>query len=194
MTCRWEDHYQALLTALMHCRANNEADTDWIECCFLISSKAVMNVLTKAKEEPFKDDDAEIRFYKEVVPKFYCEVEYHRLRYHIELFQPDASCERKVCMEFWKKEAEKLSKIFHHHREFRNYLKEGSKDKDEAYFLKRADNEGYEPDLLFKGNEIAKNGYDRLAGLLLALERFDALVNEKLLELGVETRSNNEQY
>jgi hypothetical protein len=112
----------------------------------------------------------EIDYYKTVKPLFKSQIEYYNLIYQGELLRPK---ERSELKEFWLREQQRLDKFIQENHEFYTYYKSGATNLDEDYFLAT----GFTDD---QGNPLY---YDNLIANILALERYMACIQIKLLQL-----------
>lgn len=139
-----------------------------IELCYHIADKYWLYVKTKMKEYCFNNINEEIIFFKTIKPKFLAEKEYYSLLYHASLFLP-ADAEARA-LDFWLREKGRLKKFINENQQFYDYYKSGKTDRDEELFWK--------DDLEAEGLNTAS--YAQLIGTIIALERYDLFVREKL--------------
>ncbi|MGB8190269.1 MAG: RteC domain-containing protein [Chitinophagaceae bacterium] len=180
MSCQWETRFAALQQALKSCEVEHTEAKSRIECCFFASCNAGEMLLRETAQSMFGSTDFEIKFFKEVKPRFFSEVEYYRLMYHATLFEPTDEEDKQ--REFWQREGERLSKFIRDNGTFYDYVKTGSTQQDEAFFTQCEAVERSIPLPWYREREVLKSSHDHLVSIMLALDRYDAFVRQKLQE------------
>ncbi len=97
----------------------------------------------------FKDQQEEIRFFKEIKPRFLKELIYYMELYYIESYKPIGS--KKLKQSYFIKEMERISIFFERNQLLYAYYRAGKSLYDEVFFLRTAEplplEPGYLPDM-----------------------------------------------
>jgi hypothetical protein len=170
--------YQQLQQDLQHCEEKNVCGLARIECCYQTANKYWLLLRTDLMDHEFASIEEEIDFFKSIKPLFTSEIVYYSLVYHAELFQPTKNSELRNLL---LRERNRLSKFVWNNPDFYDYYKSGQNDKDEFYFT-RANN-----DLsniinapIHDADSTTATSHDYLVAQIIALERYDKYLDEKL--------------
>ena len=179
MQPEWERLLIELQAVLQDClRLPPDDPLKIIECCFIKSDQYWMKVKNQVSIFSFPSAAEEIHFFKYLKPSFTSEVEYYNLLYHVEIFKPLSAEDLRS---FWLREQQRLDDFIREHEAFYRYYKSGGTDKDEEYFI-RANNQPVRlaEAKIYDRDTNATTGYDHLITSILALEKFNAYVKERL--------------
>jgi hypothetical protein len=183
MKDNWQKAYEEMLKEIERCKQGHRERQAVLECCFRVSSRATKKLITEAEAAGFENESQEIEFFREVKPRFVSEVLLAQYLYHIDLFEPTAVSEKK---EFWRRESERLTRFRSDHESFCRYYGSDDKSRDEEFFTTREEKEII-PGLLYLQDDRGGSKGDGLAATLLALQKFDQYVRERM----IETEINN---
>lgn len=115
---------------------NLEIDNESTRCeraieVILKTIEAVKNVISKTK---FKTNTEEIKFFKEIKPKFTSKLIYYNALYKIEMKKPNGGT--RIVKKYYNNELIKLKAFFDNELEFYKYYRSGSIYLDHKYFLR----------------------------------------------------------
>ena len=172
--------YQSMQKELEQYRQIHLPAVQEIECCYQIVNQYWQRLRNLVSNHEFRNEREEIRFYKHCKPRFVAEIIYFELCYLLELFEPDNPEGRKNLL---LRERNRLSKFVWTHLDFYEYYKSGSRAKDRMYFLRchkrHPHSRNHEKDI----EERTSTSHDNLVAQILALERYDQLLDQKLISL-----------
>ncbi|MEC3880203.1 RteC domain-containing protein [Parapedobacter sp. 10938] len=107
------------------------------------SCEAIQAVLQRLKaymvRYDFKSKVEEIRFFKEIKPKFFCELIFYTELYHIELNKPMGG--KKKLQSFLKRTLERFDDFLTRNRMLYSYYRTGQTTQDELFFIRDAGKE-----------------------------------------------------
>ncbi len=109
-----------------------ETEILMIEGSFNIAARYWYDIQNRLNNYSFKQKEDEVFFYKNIKPLFTAVMEYYCFRYKAVLFRP--AWGKAQLSHYWINELKRIDHFFNSHREFYQYLSDGSKDKDEFYF------------------------------------------------------------
>lgn len=84
----------------------------------------------------FKDEDEEILFFKEIKPRIFCKLIYHRKVYNIEMNRPLSGVD--ACRIYLKRELDDIQDYINKRLDFYRYYRSGATYMDKVYFLRGA--------------------------------------------------------
>ena len=172
------DHIYKLMQAdLQVCQAKMLPVITEIECCFQIASTYCHLITKKATDHQFSTQAEEIYFFKVFKPRFVSEIIFYEFMNHLELFNPES---KKNQCNLLLRERTRLEKLVWNNREFYEYYKSGETAKDEIYFV-RSTLKSELP--LYDYAEGMHSSHDYLIAQIIALERYDRLLEKRLKEL-----------
>jgi hypothetical protein len=182
MQPEWERLFVELQAVLQDCLYLPPDDPlKIIECCFIKSDQYWTKVKNQVSQYTFPAPEEEIHFFKHLKPAFTSEVEYYNLLYHVEIFKPVSAEDLRA---FWLREQHRLADFIRDHDAFYKYYKDGDTHKDEQYFIRANSQPLRLSDAkIYDRDTNATTGYDHLITSILALEKFDAYVKQKLKDL-----------
>jgi hypothetical protein len=160
--------YEQLQNDLLLCKKKQLDGLKEIECCFHISESYWALLRYEVTHYEFASVTEEIRFFKEIKPKFVSESDYYSLLYHAELFRTET--DKKDQAPFWRRELKRLEKFINENAEFCQRYKSNCTEKDSEWFVRTGSPE-----------ERAAATHDQLAASLLALERYHEFIKLNLL-------------
>lgn len=105
------------------------------------------------------------------------QVEYYSLCYHAQLFKNEIYDPVKIS-QFWNREALRLDKFIAEHRDFYEYYKNGSADKDQLFFIRTNNNLDHSSDFDTEAKTVTS--HDPLVSSLLALEKCNEYIQHEL--------------
>ncbi len=177
-TC--EHLYQTMREDLEHCKRKHLPPVTEIECCYQIAAKYWGVLRQKAAKYEFGSKEDEIYFFKVCKPLFVSEIIFYELLYHLELFKPDTKENRR---NLFLREKNRFAKLAWSNPEFFDYYKGGHTCKDEIYFVRSQDMTD-DPNLApYDYNNKTLTSHDYLVAQIMALERYDKYLDQKLKEL-----------
>ncbi len=182
MSPEYQEYYQQLLAAFHSHEDAKPAEMEMIEACFKSSLDQWRKVCKLVKANGFKDDDEEIRFFREVKPAFAAFIEYYTYRYHALLFTPVN--DRVEMTRFWRWEEKKMQRFFDNNREFCRYIREGATHRDAEYFLRasgRPPKKSFSGDLIHDLDAELISPKDPLVTIMKAYELYEKFIETKLL-------------
>ncbi|WP_188953296.1 RteC domain-containing protein [Filimonas zeae] len=137
---------------------------------------------TNITEQPFKSEQEEIVFFKEVKPVFCSLMMYHVKCYRMESRKPAGSMEAKL--KFLHAELQEIDTFFASHLAFFEYYRSGSTAMDDKYFIRGRQDEHYSMEVQYLCSDLSfSTGYDLLIARLLANELLAADINEAIYNL-----------
>jgi hypothetical protein len=171
--------YESMLAELQACREQGLPALKEIECCFSIACSCWNLVRKKLARHLFTSEEEEINFFKFQKPRFISEIIFYELLNHLEIFLPDG---REHYRNLLLRERTRLEKLAWSQPEFFEYYKSGRTDEDRLYFLRCPERAA--PELSPYDREgTTCTSKDYLAAQILALERYDELLQKRLAEL-----------
>ncbi len=96
---------------------------------------SIANLKKIIAKNNFKSDTEEIRFFKELKPKFTSKLIYHNMIYKIEMKRPNGG--NRIVKKYYNKELIKLKAFFDNKLDFYHYYRSGSTSLDYKYFQQR---------------------------------------------------------
>lgn len=171
--------YESMQEELGECRKLALPALVEIETCHAITFDYWNLLRQKLGGYTFHDAGDEIRFYKVWKPRFVSEIIFYELMNHLELFRPETNRSYRNLL---LREKTRLEKFAWNNSAFFEYYKSGDCSNDAIYFLPVNRQKGLELSSYDQDEKRSTNG-DYLAAQLIALERYDALLKNKLLEL-----------
>lgn len=172
--------YQSMQEELGECRKLALPSLVEIENCHAITFDYWNLLRQKLAGYIFHDAVEEISFYKAWKPKFVSEIIFYELLNHLELFRPETTMNYRNLL---LREKTRLEKFVWNNRAFFEYYKSGESSNDAFYFLPVNRQEGLELSSYDQDEKHSTNG-DYPAAQLLALERYDKFLDEKLKLFG----------
>jgi RteC protein len=153
--------YTTLKASLDECAGKQTFRIRIAECSHRSAESALLLVQDMMKNYPLTSTAEEIELFKYIIPLFFAEEEFHSLIYHTELIRPSRS--PITLRVYLQNELKRLAIFRQANKVFCDYYKDGLKSLDEKYFMRDSEIRG-----------------DELAGMLLALERYHAYVQEQI--------------
>lgn len=155
---------------------------------------AVEKLLLQIKEYitnyKFKDQEEEIRFFKEIKPLFLMELIYQQEVYHLEIEKPVGGSAK--LKKYYRKEQEWVDKFLRRNRELYNYYRSGKTDKDALYFQREANGRysllEYSQDMDSRFSTV----YSLKLSKILAFERLNEYLEQLILQTGNDDSSNGD--
>ena len=160
--------YTTLVAAVHECGKKQIFRIRIAGCSHRSAESALFLVQDMVKDYTFISLAEEIEFFKEILPLFFAEEEFHSLIYHTELIKSSRS---PVALRIYlQNELKRLAIFKNANKKFCTYYKEELSSLDQKYFRRDATTRG-----------------DELAGIFIALERYHAYILELLKNLsGIE--------
>lgn len=156
----------------------------------LLSSKRAIQVMEEALNElkeyilsyNFKDDDEEIRFFKQIKPQFLSLLLYHNKVYNLELIRPIES--KEMQKQYLRTELDRLRNFFERNKEFCKYNRISATKFDDHYFLRGKAKDSLSHDsFYFECDPKFSTGYDYKLAKIIANESLSVYINNQLDEL-----------
>lgn len=91
-------------------------------------------IKTFISDYTFKDEDEEIRFFKEIKPQLFCKLIYYQKIYRIEALRPNGSDEAQK--KYIAKELDHLKDFFDKNLDFYKYYRSGGTHFDKMCFMR----------------------------------------------------------
>jgi hypothetical protein len=176
------EYYQPLLAVLESHQAQGTPEISCIEACFKSSLDCWSKVQQLVKERGFQTAAEEIRFFKEIKPRFTGLIEYYTQRYHALLFMPVN--DNIELGQFWRWEGRKIERFYENNEAFCRYMQEGATDKDEEYFLR--DNKKGPALLHGRIHDLdpdTSTSHDYLVTMLSAYRLYERYINGEIKKL-----------
>lgn len=149
-----------------------------IEVCLKAVNK-LKNLILKHK---FKNQNEEIKFFKETKPKFLVPLIYHLKIYKIESRKPNGSNE--IRRKFLLNELDKLKHYFDSNLDFYRYYRTQSNYLDHKYFLRgKYDIRLTVDSFFFEADERVSTSHDFKVAKILAHDRLQVYLEEELSNL-----------
>lgn len=159
--------YQQMQSDISLCKRKQLDGLREIECCFHISESYWALLRYEVSNYEFQSLAEEIRFFKEIKPKFVSESDYYSLLYHAELFRSQTTKQDQT--NFLFRELRRLEKFIMENVDFYQRYKNNCTEHDHEWFVRTGSRE-----------EGAAASHDQLVATLLALERYHEFIKLKL--------------
>jgi hypothetical protein len=153
----------------------------------LVRSRTAVNIVKDALEQlksvvlasEFSSREEEIRFFKEVKPKFVSQLVFHCRMHQIQCSKP--VFRNRIMEEYLIRQLSRIEYFIHKHREFYQYTRDRHEHHDEAYFLRGSlDSFLSMDDYFFNADTRFSTGYDYLVSCFIAYERLGAWLTDEL--------------
>lgn len=99
-----------------------------------ITSLSLKVLSEYVNDRRFKDQSAEIQFFKSIKPQIFSKITYYVKLFNIETKRPRSS--KKSQIKYLNKHIDKLQTYFHDNLEFYHYYRRGASFLDEQYFIR----------------------------------------------------------
>ena len=173
--------YQFLQQDLQRCKEKHIGWIERIECCYQVANKYWVLLRSEIGNYEFEKADEEIEFFKKCKPLFTSEIAYYELLYHVELFKPEKQDELQNLL---LREKNRLTKFIWSNADFYEYYKAGETCNDEIYFVRiNSDLSNFRNAPAHDVDEKAATSHDYLIAQIIALERYDKYVQQRLDQL-----------
>lgn len=160
------------------------------EVCILCKSQDAIALLENAFNRlkafittyEFGSDAGEIHFFREVKPRLFCNLIYHRKVYNMEMNRPTGS--EEVQVEYLHKQQARIKDFFDKNLDFYKYYRSGSTHLDEYYFKRGVQDTFLNPEsFYFERDPLFSTGCDFKVAKILANERFEVYLKSAFDEL-----------
>lgn len=174
---------QSMLKDIAELKQKQLPAIEEIEGCFQIATKYWSLVKEKLASYRFESIEEEIELFKSRKPLFTSEIEYYSLVSFAVLTQ-DKITDPVELSNFVGREGQRFNKFVERNRLFYWYYKNGRTDRDKEWFVKvKKESTGLQENKITPADEEIATSHDHLIATLLALERYDEYIKERLLEL-----------
>ncbi len=134
------------------------------------------------KSYHFKDEQEEIKFFKETKPELFCHLIFYRKVYNIEMYMPKG--ENEVRITYLKKELQRVTDFFCKNKDFYHYYKSKSTHMDKVYFLRgKTDIKMNLESFYFERDPNFSTNCDFKVAKILANELIESYVKKELYKL-----------
>lgn len=153
----------------------------------LAISKLLENILVRLKEfilnYRFQDEQEEILFFKEIKPRIFCQLLFHRKVYNIEINRPVGNS--YAIREYLNKELDSIQNYISKRLDFYRYYRSGATYMDRIYFLRGIEHEAdqYLDSFAFERDPHFSTGADFRVAKILAGDMLHKYLSEELLVL-----------
>jgi hypothetical protein len=158
---------------------------DAIKCAQLsidVCLKATKKLKSLMLKHKFKNQNEEIRFFKEIKPKFISPLIYHLAVYKIESRKPNGS--NDIRKKYLLNELDKLKQFFDNNLDFYRYYRTQSNYLDHKYFLRgKYDIRLTVDSFFFEADERFSTSHDFKIAKILAHDRLQVYLEEQLSTL-----------
>jgi hypothetical protein len=176
--------YRFLQEDMQHCREKGFCVITEIECCYQMANKYWLLLRNELIRYQFETVAEEIEFFKKFKPLFTSEIVFYELVYHAELFKPEKKSDLRNLL---LREKNRLSKFIWNNADFYDYYKMDDTSRDEIFFVRENNDYSNFPNAPAHDLEAkAATSHDYLVTQIIALERYDKYVEQKLQELKVK--------
>lgn len=174
--------YQEMMTQLQRIAVTEDYELQKAEQSFHIVDTTMIKLRKYIADYSFRDDAEEIRFFKEVKPRFHSELVYLAELIHIETNKPFGS--RELVTSFYRQVIERLQIYFERRHLYYVYYRSKRTSEDKLLFLRKTDclplipedNQDMDPAFsTIGGSWFAKfMGFEKIIGFLLTkIERME---------------------
>jgi len=125
--------FRNLLKEIDECMAADLLETDRFQNCFWVCVKWNKNLRELALMTGFKNGLEEIKFFRDIKPRFSCFTEFFVIASEAAWFVCKSGEDRSI---FWKEEIEKHLRFCNRYAFFINYFESGNQIYDKEYFLR----------------------------------------------------------
>lgn len=158
------------------------------------SVRCIKNALTQLKafilEYPFKNENEEILFFKEIKPELFSKLIYYVKIFNIESRRPMGSHEIQEI--YLRHELEKLTFFFNNHLEFYQYYRMNSTYLDDKYFIRgKEDLHLYQDSLMFYVDPDFSTSHDYMVAKIIANDRLSVFLNTEIETLSIKAANPN---
>lgn len=162
------------------------SDLSFHACKKIIEALKVLTLKHK-----FKNEEEEIKFFKEVKPQFTSRLVYHLMVYNIETRKPNGG--KEILKKYFTKELEKLKHYFDYNIDFYKYHRSGATYLDNKYFLR----DKYDITLtldghIFENDPRFSTTHDYKIAKILAHDRLQVFIENEMAWL--ESRDANYSF
>lgn len=173
----WQSIYEEMVAEIGKLLELPIPEIERVEQAFEIPLGYWEIVKSKLTVHEFKDEHAEIDFYKNIKPLFASYIEYLPLIYlALSILPPDLEMQQT----FWRGELDRLQKFVVRHKDFVTYYKKRDTHYDEQYFLpKNNSTEEFIISKFYDGASKFRTSHDHLVTSLIAHEMYHIYVEGK---------------
>lgn len=184
-----------LLTGLEEQLSSLELEYDVIlkrsELSFHMCKKMIEGLKALVIKHKFKNEEEEIKFFKEVKPLFTSRLIYHLMVYNIETRKPNGG--KEILKKYFTKELEKLKHYFDYNIDFYKYHRGGANFLDHKYFVRNIFDiqltlDGH----IFENDTRFSTTHDFKVAKILAHDRLQVYIEKELTWL--ESRDQNYNF
>jgi len=174
--------YEDLNEALGALRLEEKQIIKRLEQSVLISVKYFTRLKDFFKENPPKDKEGLIRFFKEVKPKFKALLIFHQTLLRIEGRRTIG--DKSVVSNYYLDEVKVLTNYFEDHSDFYRYVRSGNNYLDEQYYLPGVFNVHLDPDEnIVDGDTVFCTSHDNKLAHIIAHELLLTYLEKTILRL-----------
>lgn len=149
-------------------------------------------IKTFISDYTFKDEDEEIRFFKEIKPQLFCKLIYYQKIYRIEALRPNGSDEAQK--KYIAKELDHLKDFFDKNLDFYKYYRSGGTHFDKMCFMRNKPNMHMNLEsFYFERDPKFSSHCDFKVSKMLANELLRIYLNEELHKLEQAERQSAEK-
>ncbi|RYD59166.1 MAG: hypothetical protein EOP56_02745 [Sphingobacteriales bacterium] len=137
------------------------------------------------REHPFQSNEEEIRFFKEIKPRFSALVIYHSEVLRVETYRPLGK--DKMVKKYLVREMERLKEHAEQHRDFYRYHLTAETYLDDKYFLRDTDGRQLDTHILHPDYDLEYSTvHSHLMATIIAHTRLQTYLEEQLVRLTTE--------
>lgn len=150
------------------------------ELSFLTCKKMIESLKAIILKHKFKNEEEEIKFFKEVKPLFTSRQVYHLMVYNIETRKPNGG--KEILKKYYAKELEKLKHYFDYNIDFYKYHRAGATFLDRQYFIRNKFDiqlglDGH----VFENDPVFSTTHDFKVAKILAHDRLQIYIENELV-------------
>ena len=129
--------YRDMMQQVQQLALTSDHELPKAEQCFHIVETAMIKLRDFIYQHTFTDEDKEIRFFKEIKPRFHAELVYYAELIHIEANKPFGS--KELVTSFYRQVIQRLQVYFERRHTYYIYYRSQRKAEDRLLFLRKSD-------------------------------------------------------
>lgn len=189
-----ESYFNEVYDSLNLCirDVKNENTIDYYNLIIEVIESKAENLKDHLKVYKFKSEREEIDYFRYKKPNLIFQLIYYKKLLHFEMLLPFGQTEQKI--EFYQKELNQLTNFFNDNATFVQYIRSNKSDFDETYFTRsKAKRIQVHESLTCEIDYQNGTGYDYKLAIIMANEKLEGILNEKIDALKNPSLKNNNQ-
>ncbi len=178
--------YEEMMSDVKRLLKKELPELERAESCYRITLKYWEEVKKDCTKIKFADQSEEIEFFREIKPRFTCQIEYYIFLYEALLMEPKNSTVNSIqdIIRFWEDEPKRYKRFYDKNEEFIQYYESGKRHFDSQYFIRTNKNPGITSTVrMYDMDSGLYSLYGQLLTTWLANKMYHEYVQAKIEEL-----------